>query len=33
VYTSGATARDAARALKTGGADHIVVVTAARAVL
>lgn len=33
VYTSGATARAAARALKTGGADHIVVVTVARAVL
>ncbi len=33
VYTSGATARAAAGALKTGGADHIVVVTVARAVL
>jgi predicted amidophosphoribosyltransferase len=32
VYTSGATVREAACALKTGGADHIVVVTVARAV-
>jgi len=32
VYTSGATARECARALKTGGADHIVVVTVVRAV-
>jgi predicted amidophosphoribosyltransferase len=33
VYTSGATARAAAGALKTGGAAHIVVVTVARTVL
>jgi predicted amidophosphoribosyltransferase len=33
VYTSGATVRAAACALKTGGANHIVVVTVARAVL
>ncbi len=32
VYTSGATARAAASALKSAGADHIVVVTIARAV-
>jgi predicted amidophosphoribosyltransferase len=33
VYTSGATVQAAACALKTGGANHIVVVTVARAVL
>jgi predicted amidophosphoribosyltransferase len=33
VYTSGATVRAAANALKTGGSTHIVVVTVARAVL
>ncbi|MBI5420513.1 MAG: ComF family protein [Deltaproteobacteria bacterium] len=33
VYTSGATAAACARALKTAGAGHIVVLTAARAVL
>jgi predicted amidophosphoribosyltransferase len=32
VCTSGATVRECARALKTGGVDHIVVVTVARAV-
>jgi predicted amidophosphoribosyltransferase len=32
VYTSGATARAAASALKSAGADHIVVLTIARAV-
>ncbi|MBI5576579.1 MAG: ComF family protein [Deltaproteobacteria bacterium] len=32
VYTSGATAREAARALKTAGAKNIVVLTVARAV-
>jgi predicted amidophosphoribosyltransferase len=33
VYTSGATARACARALKTAGAEHIVVLTVARTVL
>lgn len=33
VYTSGATARACARALKSGGAGHIVVLTVARTVL
>jgi predicted amidophosphoribosyltransferase len=33
VYTSGATARACSRALKTGGAGHIVVLTVARTVL
>ncbi|OGP80453.1 MAG: hypothetical protein A2Z13_02280 [Deltaproteobacteria bacterium RBG_16_64_85] len=33
VYTSGATARACARALKTAGAGHIVVLTVARTVL
>ncbi|GAB4363560.1 MAG: hypothetical protein Kow00128_04430 [Deltaproteobacteria bacterium] len=32
VYTSGATAQECALALKRGGAEHIVVVTVARAV-
>jgi len=32
VYTSGATAGECARALKRAGAEHIVVVTVARAV-
>jgi predicted amidophosphoribosyltransferase len=32
VYTSGATARACARALKSGGARHIVVLTVARTV-
>ncbi|HEU5361585.1 MAG TPA: hypothetical protein VFU42_10560 [Candidatus Deferrimicrobiaceae bacterium] len=33
VYTSGATAAACARALKKGGAEHIVVMTVARAIL
>ncbi len=33
VYTSGATASEAARTLKTAGVDHIVLVTVARAML